>query len=234
MTHPSPQQSVFTIPELVEHILLSAHLSPLPLLLTRLTNKTFNLVILSARPFRELLFLDPKIHPSFTKPSPPVVQMNPLLEKMFPVHMQKHFSRLRARRDAQCMMALGYFDPAFSDEVMGLSCADEALLPQVVENARCRGRDFEWACLGGGYEGACLHLPFVGCGGEGDLGRGDEALWRSMHATRPAVPIHVIEVGPGGWRHKWEIEAGAKMGQVMDCLVFGVRPCKRENVGGKM
>lgn len=232
MSYHSPQQSVFNIAELVEQILLFAGLSPLNLLRARLTNKTCNLVILSARPFREVLFLDHTIHPATRKTT--AVQLNPLLEKMFPMYMQKHFSRLRARRDRECMLALGYFDHASPDDLMNLSYVDEALLPQVAENIRCRGREFNWACFGGTYEGDCLHLPLVGRGGEEHLQRCGEELWRNMYATRPAIPFHVIEVGANGWQHKWEIEAGATMGQVMDSLVSGVRPRKRVGVSGKM
>lgn len=217
----SPQQSVFTISEIVENILSQADLTPLSLLCLRLVNKTCNLVILSARPFRRALFLDPGSPSSTNDPS--AIEINPLLEKTFPLFMQKHFSRLRTRRSNPGRFAPGYFDFAASADVIDSCYAHDALLPHVVRSEKCKGGDFRWTCFRGPCEGCCLHLPLVGSGAEEMKEKGKEGLWRNMYATRPAVPIHVVNLDACGWQeHKWEIQAGTQMGEVMDLLVAGV------------
>lgn len=230
MDHRTPQQTTFTVPELLEPILLFTSPTPTRLLSLRLINRTANATILCAQAFRRALFLDDAT-PSHPNPTATTVEINPLLEKAFPAFMQTQFKRIRRRAEADAAAALGYVnfgtgEDEASDSVPQDSylSASPTILPSMEKAERCRGRDFKWACLGSSYMGPCLHLPVVGRrGGEEHLRAVGEGIWRAMYATRPTVVVHVVGVGAcGGVDHVWEVRAGARMGEVMDALVFGL------------
>ncbi|KAF2447339.1 hypothetical protein P171DRAFT_250090 [Karstenula rhodostoma CBS 690.94] len=216
----------FTLPELLEQILLHTHPTPATLLPLRLLNRTANLTILSARTLRRILFLDacpPASKSNRAETENVDVELNPLLEKMFPPFMQTHFARLRARADADAAAALGYFGCCDAAFPALYERAGPTVLPSLERAERCRGEDFRWACLGSSYAGPCVHLPVVGRrGGEEHLKAVGEGIWRAMYATRPGVVVHAVRVGAcGGVEHVWEVGAGARMGEVMDALVLG-------------
>ncbi|KAK7180080.1 hypothetical protein DPSP01_011177 [Paraphaeosphaeria sporulosa] len=228
----TPQEAVFSIPELLEQILLFTDVSPITLLRARLINRTANATILSARALRRALFLDATT-PSQSHQPTGGVEMNPLLERMFPPFMQTQFKRLRRRGEAETAAALGYFnfeasEDEASDTTFPLSCfTASTVLPTLERAERCRGRDLKWACLGSSYAGPCLHLPVVErCRGEEHLREVEGGIWRAMYASRPSVAVHVVEVGACGIvEHVREVGTGMNMGEVMDVLVF-----RRENL----
>lgn len=231
-TSRTPQQAVYSIPELLEQILHFANLSPLALLRARLINRTANATILSVHVFRRVLFLDAAVTPAksdhiSTRDTKVDVEMNPLLEKMFPRSVQARFKRMRPRAEFEAAATLGYFNFGFEtgeDKADASAAISSTVLPSLELAERCRGRDYQWACMGSSYAGPCLHLPMVGREvGEEHFRETREGIWRVMHASRPEVVIHAVKVGECGVvEHVCELGAGARMGDVMDVLVFGM------------
>ncbi|KAH7130541.1 hypothetical protein B0J11DRAFT_523381 [Dendryphion nanum] len=196
MDERTPQDQVCTISELVEAILLQAHLSPLELLVVRATNRTFNDVILNALPFREALWLKPNTSTNPTDPN--IITLNPFLEQIFSRGQKTYFNR----------------DP-FSAMVAGI------LLSQGRACKRCYSKQLDLAKLPD--EQCYLHLPILDTGDEEEYFTpavwDEKALWRRMYATNPVIPIHVVDAHPIA--HKWECAATTTMGGIMDQLVMG-------------
>lgn len=203
MDQRSAQERVWAIWELVEAILLEAQLSPLDLLSARLVSKTFDLVILNALPLRRALFLDAEeTHNQIT---PDTIRINPFLEKIFPRRAQDYFDIVLHRREYDDFWDQGRF----------------VLVGQGKFCKRCYSNRMDLASLPD--EDCYLHLPLLETRDEEDYFLpaqwSKNALWRKMYATRPALPVHVVDTLPIA--HRWVIPPKTTLGEIIDALVIG-------------
>ena len=201
MNKPSPQERVCAISELVEAILVYAQLSPLHLLRARRINRTFNLVILNALPLRRVLFLDAvdMLGPK----EPDSIGINPFLSTIFPKRARSFFYRRHHQ------MLYSHVEER------------EALILKASVCKKCYSNRLNLASLPD--EGCYLHLPLLETYDEEDYFSPAQwykhALWRNMYATRPVVPLHVVDTCVIA--HRWEIVPKTTLGEIVDNLIVG-------------
>jgi hypothetical protein len=192
------QTRVCNITELVEEILLQADQSPLDLLLARRINKTFNDVILHALPFRRALFLEPDDTFTESETDPANVEVNPFFEKIFTANARAYFDRVLGRTEGH-------------DVLVGLGkvckrCYSKRINLASLEDDRCY-----------------LQLPLLETRDVEDYFTPaqwhEHALWRNMYATRPILPIHVVDTTPIA--HRWQIAPKTTLGDIVPVLVVG-------------
>ena len=205
MDNRSAQDKVCNVAELVEAILLHAELSPLDLLLARRINKTFNDVILHALPFRRALFLEADTTSTESETDPEKIEINPFLEKIFPKRTKRYFDLVLHRH------AYGYMYPCSRDVLIGHGSLCKECYSNRINLAELADSQLY------------LHLPLLEAHQEEDYFTPAQwyqhASWRRMYATRPVLPVHVVDTSPIA--HRWEVAPTTTLGEIIPTLVVG-------------
>jgi hypothetical protein len=201
----NPQTRVCGIAELVEAILHEAEMSPLDLILARRINRTFNDVILHALPFRRALFLEADESRTRVEIDPSNVEVNPFLEKIFPAGAKHFFDLVLGRTDDVHIWTEGR-DVLVGQGKVCKQCYSKRIDLASLEDERCY-----------------LHLPILETRDVEDHFTPaqwyEHALWRNMYATRPVLPVHVVDATPVA--HGWHIAPKTTLGEIVPALVVG-------------
>lgn len=205
MVSQNAQTTVCSIAELVEAILLFADLSPLQLLIMRGVNKTFDDVILHALPFRRALFLEPDESTTANETDPAQVRINPFLEKIYPSGA-KHFFNLVLGRTANVHVYTEGRDVLVGQGKVCKRCYSKRIILAGLDDDLCY-----------------LHLPLLETRDEEDYFAPaqwwQDAIWRKMYATRPILPIHIVDATP--LAHKWELPPMTTLGEIVSRSIVG-------------
>lgn len=202
MDKQNAQNRVLTLVELVKAVLLQAEMTPVELLIARGINKTFNNVILHELPFRRILFLEAETTRTELETDSTKIEINPFLEKILPKSARHFFARAASRRYVRDRLIREGWNCKYWGRASRVGLGD--LMDEQLS----------------------LHLPRLEMYDEEDYFNAplwdEHAIWRRMYATRPVLPVHVVDderYRQGN--HRWQFEPATTLGDVLPMLFIG-------------